>query len=356
MGPRLFTKKIGGTFYSLAAIPLGGYVRPLYRYAPGKDPNSTPPKALTFLIQCTEEESKYVEKFTHNDSGNYLNASARARAFFLVNGVIFNFLFCIALMVLQYYQTAPLNRLYKGSYVGIVVEGSFADKQGIKKDDQLVKVDDVAISSWQDLYDYVKHSKASEVTAVFERTKPEPKQISLSVDPSLLVMKKYHLERYFLTGFEPASFRLKPTLAQSLYYGTTATFEILLSPFRGSGNPVTEDASFSDKVEKEDAVSFGLIIPSYELGKESSQSWYQFLVALFSINLLAAVLNIIPYPAFDGGHLAILLVESISKTEINMAWKERLAHFGLSTSLLLIVIALGADIWNGASFLVSWLG
>ena len=49
MGPRLFTKKIGGTFYSVAAIPLGGYVRPLYRYAPGKDPNATPPKALTFL-------------------------------------------------------------------------------------------------------------------------------------------------------------------------------------------------------------------------------------------------------------------------------------------------------------------
>jgi regulator of sigma E protease len=260
-------------------------------------------------------------------------------------------------MAIQLYQIAPLNRLNSGSYVGAVKEGAYAEGQGLQKGDRLVSVDGVSISSWKDLYDYVKPSAAPLVTATFERIAPEKKEFSIKFDPSLLVMKRYQLERYFLGGFEPASYRLEVTFLQSLYYGTTLTFDILLGLFTKSEEEITADSYFSDKVEKKSEVAaFGLIFPSYELGKESSKSWYDFLVVLVGMNLMAALLNIIPYPAFDGGHLAIILIESVTRQDLNMAWKERLAHFGLATSLLIMVAALGADVVSGLSYITGWLG
>ena len=79
-------------------------------------------------------------------------------------------------------------------------------------------------------------------------------------------------------------------------------------------------------------------------GSKARQGWEALLdfMAMLSINL--AVLNLLPIPALDGGHLMILSVESISRRSLSSRQKERLQQVGFVFLLGLMVYVTFGDI------------
>jgi len=65
-------------------------------------------------------------------------------------------------------------------------------------------------------------------------------------------------------------------------------------------------------------------------------------MGLLSINL--AILNLLPIPVLDGGHLLFFMVEAVIGREINLRWRERAQQVGLVILVLLMVFAFAMDI------------
>lgn len=66
------------------------------------------------------------------------------------------------------------------------------------------------------------------------------------------------------------------------------------------------------------------------------------LMAIISINL--AVLNLLPIPVLDGGHLALLAVEGVRRRDLSLGFKERVTQVGLMLILLLFAVVMYNDI------------
>jgi len=65
-------------------------------------------------------------------------------------------------------------------------------------------------------------------------------------------------------------------------------------------------------------------------------------MGLLSINL--AILNLLPIPVLDGGHLLFFIVEAILGREINLRWRERAQQVGMMILILLMAFAFAMDI------------
>jgi regulator of sigma E protease len=65
-------------------------------------------------------------------------------------------------------------------------------------------------------------------------------------------------------------------------------------------------------------------------------------MAIISVNL--ALINILPVPAFDGGHLLVIIIEAIKRRPLSVNAKIRIQQIGLALIVLLTVLVLFNDI------------
>ena len=72
------------------------------------------------------------------------------------------------------------------------------------------------------------------------------------------------------------------------------------------------------------------------------------LIAIISLNL--ALINILPVPAFDGGHLLITLIEAIKRRPLSVNAKVRIQQIGIAIILILTVLVL----FNDISRILKW--
>ena len=89
-------------------------------------------------------------------------------------------------------------------------------------------------------------------------------------------------------------------------------------------------------------------------GEALRRGWETFfnLMALFSLQL--GILNLLPIPFLDGGHIAILGVESIIRRDLSDSIKERVLQVGFVFLILLMGIVLFSDIVKNADVLFGW--
>ncbi len=88
-------------------------------------------------------------------------------------------------------------------------------------------------------------------------------------------------------------------------------------------------------------------------GEALRQGWYPYLdlMALFSLQL--GILNLLPIPFLDGGHIAILLIEGILRRDLSMRLKERLLQLGFVALILLMGVVLYSDIAKNLDLLTN---
>lgn len=77
------------------------------------------------------------------------------------------------------------------------------------------------------------------------------------------------------------------------------------------------------------------------------------LMALFSLQL--GILNLLPIPFLDGGHIAILLVEGVRRRDLSLRLKERLLQAGFVVLLLFMGLVLYTDIAKNLDLFRGWL-
>lgn len=213
--------------------------------------------------------------------------------------------------------------------VDTVLPGTAAEASGLKKGDRFVSIEDTPAESFQETVAALQSRKGQEITFQVERG---PDLISLSAQVSDEGM----------LGFGPKSaleFIETETVRYSFAESIPAGIE------EGVGNLVNYVRSLKLLFSQEGAKQVGGFITIGNLF-DNTWDWYRFWNMTALLSIILAVMNILPIPALDGGHVMFLLYEMIAGKQPPPKFTEYAQLVGLAILLTLILYANGMDIFR----------
>lgn len=217
--------------------------------------------------------------------------------------------------------------------IGEVALGTPADRGGLRSGDVIRAVDGRPVAYWDQFVDSVLDSGGRTLHLDVER---KGQQLALSVTPKQGVIDA--AEKYYLIGvqreFSPSYKRVDP--GEALRAASTQTASLVTQTV----DVVAKLLSGRVSVKQLQSV-VGI---SRSAGEAVSQGPFAILsfMALISVNL--GILNLLPIPILDGGHILLLSLEGIRRRDFSLAFKERFIQVGLVFLLVLIVYVMYNDV------------
>ena len=296
-GPKLFSKQIGETKYSVNLVPLGGYCA-----MEGEDEGSSDPRA-------------------------FCNKKPWRRFIIVVMGALFNLLLGLILVAIM---IAPQER-FTSTVVAEFDENAVSAQSGLQVDDKIVEVDGRKIFSTYDLsyaFTNVKDGKV-DITVRRDGEKVLLKDVTFATEEENGV--SYLTVDFKVYGIKKTVWSYaKQTVATAVSY--CAVIWRSLIDLIGGKYGIS-------------AIS-GPVGVTAAIGSVAKQSLMNLLpiMALITINL--GIFNLLPLPALDGGRLLFILIEMIFRKPVPQKY-EALVHtvgFILLIGLMLLITA--KDIWS----------
>lgn len=311
-GPKIIGWKIGETEYLLSLLPLGGYVKPLGE-APGEP---------------VAEEDK---PFSLN------HQSIPKRFAVLVAGSSFNIMFAALIFSCVYMIGTPMLI----SKVGQVLEDYPAQKAGIKEGDIVESVNGKKIELWEELLEIVEKSNGENLT--FNLIRGDELYV-VNLRPKRVSAKDIFgdsIETYRIGITSSASQdavikkRYNPLVA--VWKGVKDTFKWSKLTLLGFGMLI------KNPIERRQDIGGPILIGKLagDFAKVSIIS-YVLLMAMISVNL--GVLNLLPIPILDGGHIFFIGIEAVKGSPISTKKMEAAQQVGLALLLMLMVFVFYNDI------------
>lgn len=288
MGPALFQKEKGETLYSIRLIPIGGYC----------------------AMEGENEESDNPRSFN--------NKPGWAKISVLVAGAAMNVLIAILALTIVAGVAGSAT-----TTIDAVDKGSPAYVAGIDAGDRIVSVNETDIESWSQVGEAIGASPEN-VAITVER---DGKAVTMDVIP-----KKTEDGRYVIGITAKASHNP----GKALVNGVKSTWGMTIMMFQSLYMLISGDVPASDIAGPVGIVSM--------VSDTTSYGWYYFvsLVALMSINL--AIINLLPFPALDGGRILFVLIRKVTGKMISDDLEGKIHMIGMVLLLVLMIFATGNDI------------
>lgn len=311
--PRIFGIKKGETLYSINWLPFGGFVK-LY----GEDYDTEIKKSL--------KKRAFSEKKT------------REKSAIILAGVIGNFL--LAWLIFSYLFThgvpVPTNKVF----IEKVIANSPAAKAKIIPGDQIVSLisadnNEKVLEKPDQLIKLTKTNAGRKITLTIKRG---DKIIKKSIIPRKNPPINQGPLGIVITSYE---FRKYPWW-QAPIYGLLDSLKITAKIFQEISKVFINFITFQ-KQNVDITGPIGIAKFSGEIVKFGKNAYLEFL-ALISLNL--AVINVLPFPALDGGRLVLVFYEGFTKRKINRNIEKNLNLIGFVVLISLAIIISVNDIIN----------
>ncbi len=305
-GPKIIGRKIGETEYLLSAVPLGGYVK-MY----GED--------------IGEEAIDEKRSFKHQP--------VYKKIFIVLAGPLFNIVGAIILFWIIFVYGVPVLK----PVIGEVMENSPAYIAGLQKGDKIIEIQGQKIDNWFDMAQFIQQNPGKILTFKVER---QAQLKEFSIQPEAKETKNLFGERISVgqIGIKPADefFIQKENPVNAINKSFQKCYEIVELTY------LTIVKIFQRVVSTE--VIGGPILIFQAAGKTAEQGLVSFLsfAAIISINL--GILNLLPIPVLDGGHILFFIIEGIRRKPLSEKFIAVSQKIGIAFLLALMMLAFYNDI------------
>jgi regulator of sigma E protease len=310
-GPVVFARTRGETEYAVSAIPMGGYVKML-----GEDDDDE-------------------EGVAREPERAFSTQPVWKRAAIVGAGPAMNFVFAFAMYAVLFASIGvelPSNQ----PRVGGVSAGLPAEQAGLRPGDRVVSIDGTPVATWEELSGLVLASKGRTLNLVVER---EGAQVPLQVTPALhggRNMFGEETESVYRIGIEAShdwsrvgSFEAIGMAAQQTYTASFVVLKGLVLMLQGRV-PLSELG--------------GPIAIARAAGQQAKAGASRFLSMLAFLSVNLGVLNLLPIPALDGGHLAFFGLEGLMRRPLRQRHREIAQQVGVLLLITLMVFVFYNDI------------
>lgn len=288
-GPKIWSVKRGETEYGVKAVLLGGYVRII---------------GMNNLDHVEPEDEPRA----------YRNRPFGDRIGVAVAGSAVHFMLAL---ILIFVLLVSIGTLSDTNSVGAVSQDSPAEAVGLQDDDVIVAIDDVTVTDFEDIRDYVRPRPEQEMVLTVER---DGEELQIPVTPELTTDGSEEIGQIGVApGFETTRVAPLPAVQETfVVFGRTARLstEALGRIFSPSGIANYVETVFSGGENDEGEQSQERFVSPLGFGRLANQAvadgWLAVLGLLVSINVFVGIFNLIPLLPFDGGHVAIACYEQIA--------------------------------------------
>jgi len=311
-GPRIWKKTIGLTEYRLSAFPLGGYVQ--------------------LVGEHTDDE--LPEKFSEIQS--FALRPPWQRMLVVAAGPIFNFILAWFIYWGIFWAQGQMELLPR---IGTIQPESPALAAGIEANDLVTAVDGTPLTYWKDLAGAIQKSQGNPLRLTIIRNGT---QVQVSVTPHLqeqtnLFGEKKQVPMVGITASgDTITLELSPLEAASA--GVIQTWRLSKLTLQGLIKLV-------ERVVPLDNIG-GPIMIAQMVSQQAHEGIVNLLAltALISINL--GLLNLLPIPVLDGGHILFFAIEWIRRKPLDERLQNITMRIGLSFLIALMGLAIFNDIWR----------
>ena len=303
--PRIAGKKIGETIFSLNWLPIGGFCK-LY----GEDAEGKGDRAFN-------------------------NKKPWQKLLVVLGGVLMNLVLAVTVFSLVYSILGVPTETKKVKIVGIS-EGSPAAVAGIKEDDWVVKVAETPVFSPKEMTDEVAKFKGGQVPLLINR------EGNLSIMP--VEVRENPPEGEGGMGVAISNTEMVKIKWYEIYKGIGAGFKeaYYWGKIIGGGVVGMLSELFSGRVPKDVSGPIGMYQATSSIKESQGMLAVVHFFAIVSVNL--AVVNILPFPALDGGRIVFVIYEMIFRKRVNQKFETAVNNFGMLVLLFLIFLITAGDV------------
>ncbi len=310
-GPKLFAFTRGATEYMICALPLGGYVK-----------------------LAGDELGEEL----HREPWEFLNRNPWQRNLIVLAGPLMNLFLAFVLLSGIFMVGVPRFM----SKVGEVKKGYPAELAGLKTNDVILSVDGKPTKLWEDLVGivYASAGKPLELTVQRSAEGAPAQTMKIMITPKEEVMKDVFgkSNKIGIIGITPTTEVLseKLSLLPAIGAGAKATASMTGMTYKGLWMLVTRQVP---------ANSIGGPLMIAKLAGESAKKGIvQLLYFTCIISVTLGVINLLPVPVLDGGHLMFFTIEGIKGSPVSLRAQEISHKVGLVLLVALMIFATYNDV------------
>ena len=319
-GKKLFSwRDKKGTEWKFCLLPFGGYVR-MYG-----DRNAASMPDNEAIVEMSEAEKKIA----------FVGKNVWQRMAIVAAGPLANFILTIFIFMILF-KVNGLNRVLP--IVGQVMPESAAFAAGLKEGDEILMIDEKEISEFDEIRAVIMSSAGKELRFKIKRAQQE---VELKILPKIEVRKDFFGDEVKMATIGIGASQVDHqdlNWSQSFIEANKETYKITIAIFKAIGELITGQRSVEElggpiKIAKYSGktVDMGILVVL----------WF---MAMISLNL--GVMNLLPVPVLDGGHLFFYLIEAIRRKPLSQKTQQIAFRFGFSLVISLMIFTTFNDVWQ----------